>query len=183
MGLRGRANLTDEISFFITTTVMNFIPVFNYDSNCKLLIDNIKHYQSKYNFLILAYVIMPTHFHWIVVIDPAKGFISDIMRDIKKYSAWNIMDNLQKINSKYKNMFNKSQRAGQRRQLWNHRFDDLVIRNEKMLWGKIKYIHNNPVQDNLVKRPEHYKYSSARNYICDDHSILFVDTKYAGINM
>ena len=63
------------------------------------------------------------------------------------------------------------------------RFDDEVIRNEKMFWIKLKYIHHNPVKAGLVNKPEDYKYSSARNYILDDHSILKVDTDYAGIEI
>ena len=32
---------------------------------------------------ILAYVIMPTHFHWLIMVNPKYGTVSDIMRDIK----------------------------------------------------------------------------------------------------
>jgi REP element-mobilizing transposase RayT len=31
---------------------------------------------------------------------------------------------------------------------------------------KINYIHNNPVEAGIVERPEHYLYSSARDYHC-----------------
>ncbi len=57
----------------------------------------------------------------------------------------------------------------QRRKLWIKRFDDQVIRNEKMFWTKLKYIHNNPVKAGLVEKVEDYKYSSARNYVYNDH--------------
>jgi len=40
------------------------------------------------SFNILAYVIMPSHFHWIIEIDNKICTVSEIMRDIKKYSAW-----------------------------------------------------------------------------------------------
>jgi len=41
-------------------------------------------------------------------------------------------------------------------------------------------LHRNPVEAGLVDRPEKYKYSSAGNYINNDHSIIRVDTSYAG---
>ncbi len=63
------------------------------------------------------------------------------------------------------------------------RFDDEVIRNEKMFWAKLRYIHNNPVKAGLVIKPEDYKYSSARNYVNKDNSIIEVDTEYAGIEI
>ncbi len=64
-----------------------------------------------------------------------------------------------------------------------HRFDDEVIRNNKMFWVKLKYIHNNPVKAGLVSKVEDYKYSSARNYRTNDHSVIFVDTEYSGIEI
>lgn len=64
-----------------------------------------------------------------------------------------------------------------------HRFDDEVIRNQKIIWTKIKYIHNNPVKAGLAEKPEDYKYSSARNYILEDDSILYVEKSWTGIEM
>ncbi len=71
----------------------------------------------------------------------------------------------------------------QDRKLWMKRFDDEVIRNEKMFWTKLKYIHYNPVKAGLADKPEDYKYSSARNYLLNDHSVIKVDSDYAGIEM
>jgi hypothetical protein len=47
-----------------------------------------------------------------------------------------------------------------------------------MLRTKLEYIHNNPVKVGLVTNPEDYKYSSARNYVLDDHSVIEVDTDW-----
>lgn len=95
MALRGRTNLTDEHIFFVTTTTVGFTKIFTEDIYCDILIKNIKHYQDEYKFVLLAYVIMPSHFHWIVMLHPKSGTISDIMRDIKKYSAWDIMEKIE----------------------------------------------------------------------------------------
>jgi REP element-mobilizing transposase RayT len=130
MSLRGRNNLTDEEFFFVTTTVVNFTRIFIKDSICKLLIKNIKFYQHKYNFEILAYIIMPSHFHWVLKTDKRKGTISDIMRDIKNYSAWDILELLKQEKSLLLNNFELTGRHEQKHQLWIHRYDDEVIRNE-----------------------------------------------------
>jgi REP element-mobilizing transposase RayT len=87
MGRRGRINLTEERFFFVTTTVVRFIPIFNNYQLCDILISNIRHYRMKYNFIVLGYVIMPSHLHWIVIVNPKYGTTSDIMRDIKKFTA------------------------------------------------------------------------------------------------
>ena len=184
MGRRGRNNLTEEQFFFVTTTVVKFTPVFSNPHFCDILISNIKHYRKQYKFEVLSYVIMPTHFHWIVVVNPKYGTISDIMRDIKKFTAWQIFDTLdENKDSKLITTFKKSANglSDQQMKLWMKRFDDEVIRDEKMFWTKLNYIHNNPVKAGLVSKAEDYKYSSARNYIKGDHSVLQVDVEYAGI--
>ena len=185
MSLRHRNSLTECNIFFITTTVINFLNVFKDPAVCDLLIQNIKHYRERYKFEVLAYAIMPSHLHWIVLVDKKHGTISDIMRDIKKYSAWDIMEYLTKQSKKHEGIFISAAKGydDQNRKFWMPRFDDEVIRNEKMFFAKLQYIHNNPVEAGLAVRPEDYKYSSARNYVYGDQSVLEVDTEYAGINM
>jgi REP element-mobilizing transposase RayT len=176
MGRRGRANLTDEHFFFVTTTVVKYIPIFEDHSFCDILIENIKFYQNRYRFEILAYVIMPSHFHWIVEVKPKYGTISDIMRDIKKFTAWKIFDEIDKGKHKeLENIFREEAKglADQKRKFWMPRFDDEVIRNQKMFW----------VKAGLVYKPDDYKYSSARNYLTDDHNILKVNTEMGGVKL
>jgi len=182
-GKRNRTILTNEQFFFVTTTILEFKHVFTNDERCQILINNIKHYQKVFDFIILAYVIMPSHFHWIVKVNPAKGTISDVMRDIKKYSAWDLLEQLEKEKSVLLETFILNKSGKQKRQLWMHRFDDEVIRNNKMFWVKLKYIHDNPVKAGLVSVPEKYKYSSARNYINNDHSVINIDTNWGGVEI
>ncbi|MFH0990843.1 MAG: transposase [bacterium] len=182
MGLRGRQLIssTDHL-FFVTTTVVNSIRIFQEDRFCSLLIQNIKHYQKRYQFEIYGYVIMPSHFHWIVEVDHRYGTISGIMRDLKKYSAWDIMEAVE--NEQRLDLLEQFRNAAagyknQHRKFWMDRFDDEVIHNEGMLRTKLEYIHYNPVKAGLVLNPEDYRYSSTRNYICNDHSILQVKTDW-----
>ena len=186
MGRRGRNNLTGEHFFFVTATIVKFTPIFNNYHFCDILISNIRHYRKKYKFIVLGYVIMPSHFHWIVIVNPKYGTISDIMRDIKKFTAWKIFDYLTNKNDrKLIDIFEESAEGflNQTKKLWMPRFDDEVIRNQQMFWTKLNYIHNNPIKAGLVSRAEEYRYSSARNYITGDHSILEIDTEYGGINI
>ncbi len=178
MGRRGRLSLTDDEVFFVTTTVVNFTKVFVEDLYCDILINNIKYYQQQYGFIIFGYVIMPSHFHWIVRIQQKKGTISDVMRDIKKHSAWDMMEALQKENRPdLLRLFelNAQSYPDQHRKFWMKRFDDQVIRNPGMMRTKLEYIHNNPVKAGLVANQEDYKYSSSRNYFLNDHSVLKID--------
>ena len=186
MGRRGRYNLIGEHFFFVTTTVVRFLPIFSNSSFCDILINNIKYYREKFHFDVLGFVIMPSHFHWIVEVNNKYGTISDIMRDIKKFTAWQIFDKIKETQqTELEKIFKREARGiiNQERKLWMKRFDDEVIRNEKMFWVKLFYIHNNPVEAGLVLYPEEYKYSSARNYVNNDHSVIKVSTEIGGIYM
>ena len=124
------------------------------------------------------------HFHWIVQVDRTKGTISDIMRDIKKYSAWDIMEIIENMEKEdLIKIFEKNaiEYKDRKRKFWKKRFDDQVIRDQRMFWTKLKYIHNNPVKAGIVTRPEDYIYSSARNYIYGDHTIINVNTEMLGV--
>jgi REP element-mobilizing transposase RayT len=181
MPRRGRSRLSDERIFFVTTTVIKFQKVFEASLFCQILIDNIKYYQRKFKFVILAYVIMPNHFHWVVITNPKYGTISDIMRDIKKYTAWQVFDLLEMKKMNWLlHVFEKAavNKMDQRRKLWMERFDDFVIRSDFSLWTIVDYIHENPVKKGLVKAAVDYKYSSARNYFYNDQSVIEVDTGY-----
>jgi putative transposase len=183
MGLRGRATLIEERFFFVTTTVVEHTRVFSEPKYCDILIDQIKTWQVQFEFSILGYVIMPSHFHWIVEVNLQRGTVSDIMRELKSHAAWAVMDAIERDGrTDLTAVFIESGKpfADQRRRFWEKRFDDQVIRNQKMLMAKLSYIHNNPVKAGLVAAAEEYRYSSARNYIMGDHSVLYVDTSYAG---
>ncbi len=180
MALRGREQHVDESVFFVTTAVQSHARVFTADRYCDLFIENIKHYQRRYRFEIHGYVIMPSHFHWIVSTNPSLGSISAIMRDLKKYAAWEIMSALEMDHrDDLIRIFRGAGHdgSGQARKFWTERFDDEAIRNVGMFRAKLAYIHDNPVRAGLVQSPEDFKYSSARNYLLGDHSVLYVETE------
>ncbi len=52
-----------------------------------------------------------------------------------------------------------------------------------MFWTRLQYIHNNPVKAGIVTRAVDYKYSSARNYVYEDHSVIYVDTTWGGVKI
>ena len=181
MGLRGRNQLRHEKCFFVTTTVVEHAHVFANEDHCWILIRTIQHYQQRYKFSVLGYVIMPSHFHWVVQVDSAFGTISDIMRDIKKFCAWDVLEEIKKDGREgFTKIFSAAARGykNQGMKFWLDRFDDEVIRNEAMLRTKLEYIHNNPVKAGLVSNPEDYKFSSAGNYILGDQSVLEVETDW-----
>jgi len=49
-------------------------------------------------------------------------------------------------------------------QFWRYDNKPIELWSNKVIFEKINYIHNNPVEEGLVYHPEDYVYSSARDY-------------------
>jgi len=49
-------------------------------------------------------------------------------------------------------------------QFWRQDNQPTELYSPKFVFQKINYIHNNPVEAGLVEKPEHYLYSSAKDY-------------------
>ncbi|MGZ5008811.1 MAG: hypothetical protein ACXV8W_12955 [Methylobacter sp.] len=49
-------------------------------------------------------------------------------------------------------------------QVWEEGNHPQIIESEAVMRQKLDYIHQNPVKRGYVDQPEHWRYSSARNY-------------------
>lgn len=159
----------------VTTGVVEDIPVFS-DSVCSdILIRAVQAVQQSHRFEVLAYVIMPAYFRWIVHLGRGRSTISDVMRDLKKQSAWEIMSYLEKEHSYGAlTVFFRNARSldDQRRRFWRPHFDETVIGDLETLRSRIEAIHEEPVRAGLAGHAAEYRFSSARNHLLGDHAIL-----------
>jgi REP element-mobilizing transposase RayT len=53
-------------------------------------------------------------------------------------------------------------------QVWEEGNHPQIIESEVVMRQKLDYIHHNPVKRGYVDQPEHWRYSSARNYAGQD---------------
>ncbi|MBC8506337.1 MAG: transposase [Chloroflexi bacterium] len=79
---------------FVTSNVYRRIPLFVTYDYCKILLENIDHYRQVHKFSLFGYVIMPDHFH-ALILSEEDVFIRRIMQDIKKYTAKQIREHLE----------------------------------------------------------------------------------------
>jgi putative transposase len=61
-------------------------------------------------------------------------------------------------------LFKRSHKTESRYQVWEEGSHPQLIESEIMMRQKLDYIHQNPVKRGYVDQPEHWRYSSARNY-------------------
>jgi putative transposase len=129
--------------YFITSVTLYRKPILI--ENINLLRASIDNAREKYRFDIIAWVILPEHFHLLLNIQERN--ISTIIQAIKL-----------SFSKKY------NQRHSINRAVWQKSFWDHVIRNETDLYRHIHYIHYNPVKHGLAKTAFGYKHSSIFDY-------------------
>lgn len=112
---------------------------------------------------IIAYCFMPTHFHLIL-----QQIITD---GISKYIA-----NIENSYSRYFNIRHKRQGH-----LWQGKFKNVLVDDDKQLLHLSRYIHLNPVTAGIVSDPADWQYSSYNEYLrhndnrfCDYNDILTI---------
>lgn len=55
--------------------------------------------------------------------------------------------------------------------IWQDGYHPIDLGTNFLLEQKLEYIHNNPVKQEIVLLPEHYLYSSARDY-CGEKGLV-----------
>ncbi len=61
--------------------------------------------------------------------------------------------------------YKKAHKDDRAYQFWQEGYHSEWIQNDEMMRQKVDYIHFNPVKRGYVDQPEHWRYSSARNYM------------------
>ena len=162
--------LTTEEAYFITITVVDWIDIFTRLSQKKVIIDSLKYCQQNKGLEIYAYVIMSSHIH--LLCKGTDGFIlSDIIRYFKKFTSKKIIQTIiQEPESRREWLLASFKKAcahlkrNQDYKVWQDGYHAEHIYSNSFIKQKIDYIHNNPVEEKIVSLPEHYYFSSARNY-------------------
>jgi REP element-mobilizing transposase RayT len=149
---------------FLTCTVVGWIPVFTRPETMDIVLESWRYLQQNRGFQLFGYVILDNHLH-LIASSPDLG---REMKDFKSFTARQIIDLLeaQKVAVLLDQLAWRKARHKQESQyqLWQEGSHPQQIQGEEMMLQKLEYIHNNPVKRGFVDEPEHWRYSSARNY-------------------
>ncbi len=167
--------LNQEGLYFITSSIVGWLPVFYSEKYLNILIESIKFSQTKKNIKLYAYVLLDNHFHLIVSGDN----LSNVMKSIKSFTAKEIINQL-KIDQKevYLNHFkiNKLKyKVKSEYQVWQESYHPQELISDNIIQQKVEYIHLNPVRKGIVTEPEHWKYSSAGFFSTGEEGILHLN--------
>ena len=164
--------------YFVTMTVVGWLDVFTRREYQQIFIDSIIFCQQNKNLKVYCYCLMPSHFHFITYSE--KGEISNILRDMKKFTAKEliqaIQDNPQESRKElFLNQFayyGKNSGMKQELQFWQHENHPFFLFSNKMIQQKVNYILFNPVEAGFVNLPQEWRLSSA-----NEQSPIKIDEK------
>ena len=97
---------------------------------------------------------------------------ADLSRDMqrfKSYTAKRIIDYLEQTQAtrvlELLALFKRAHKTESQYQVWEEGSHPQLIESEAVMRQKLDYIHQNPVKRGYVDLPEHWRHSSARNYL------------------
>jgi putative transposase len=154
----------EEFPYFMTWTIVNWLPVFTRPEAVELVLDSWRFLQRERELKLYGYVILENHLHLIA----SAPKLAKLMKDSKSFTAREIIDLLERRHAetllkqlRFAKLPHKSECEYQ---FWQEGSHPEQIQGEEMMWQKLEYMHNNPVVRGYVDDPLHWRYSSARNY-------------------
>ncbi len=113
--------------------------IFMNNGNYQYLLRMVKEYYQKYGVAIIAYCLMPNHYHFL----------------LRQETDQSLSKFMQALNLQQK-------RTGT---LFEGRFKHKRVEKSEYLFVLCRYIHRNPVKAGLVTKPEDWIYSNYREWI------------------
>lgn len=157
-------------AYFLTMTVVGWIDIFTRPNHKMLLVHSLKHCQHKKGLELYGYCIMSSHLHLIAKAVGSEA-LSDVLRDFKKFTSKRLVEQvIEEAESRREWMlpfFKKEADRIKRNKyykVWQDGNQPKEIFSNNFFYEKLNYIHQNPVKELIVEKPEDYLFSSARNY-------------------
>jgi len=161
---------------FITATIGEWLPVFMSPACCDILVGSLEYCRSNLGLKVYGWVIMENHFHALL----GGSDLAKTLESFKKFTAREILLQLQAEGREWLLDQLSCRRAGHKKmthnhQVWQEGSHPQAILNDEIMRQKLEYTHNNPVKRGWVASPEHWRYSSAHEWLPGAIPVLRVD--------
>jgi putative transposase len=165
----------DELSHFVTSTTVQWLPVFTNAQRCDVIVRSLEYCRANKRLKVYAWVILDNHFHAIV----SAPQLSRVIADLKRHTAREILDLLKEENADWLlnqlRYYRAAHKTGSEHQVWQEGFHPQAIPSDAIMLQKLEYLHNNPVKRGLVASAEHWRYSSAHEWLSETVPLLRCD--------
>jgi hypothetical protein len=153
-----------EYPYFLTCTIVGWVPLFTRPEAVDILFDSWRFLQKNRHFLLYGYVVLENHLH---LVASAPDLANDI-KSFKMFTARQLIDLLERHNAQVLlqqlRALKLRHKTASEYQVWQEGSQPKQILNIEMMQQKLEYLHNNPAARGYVDDPLHWRYSSARNY-------------------
>ena len=156
---------------FLTCTIVNWLPVFTRPATVDIVLDSFRYLQRERGRLLYGYVILENHLHWIAASE-------DLSRDVGHFKSYTAKENVRQLEElrAYTLLeqfaFHKKRcKTDRKHQIWQEGSHPQEIQSWDMMRQKLDYIHENPVKRGYVDLAEHWRNSSARDYVGEEGMI------------
>ena len=152
--VRYRRNVVAGATYFFTVALR--------DRRATYLVDAITDLRAAFrvakqqqSFEIIAIAVMPEHLHAVIRMADDDADYAKLWRTVKGNFTQRLLLQGIPIQRNARGEYN----------LWQHRFWEHTIRDDRDLQTHVDYIHFNPVKHGLVKRVSEWPYSSFHRYV------------------
>ena len=157
--------------YFVSFAVVGWLDVFTRNEYKDLIVESLTFCQKKKGMEIHAWCIMTSHLH-LIFRSIGNQNPELLLGDFKRFTSKNIIKAIQENPKESRKEFlldyfkKEAQKTSNtsNNQFWRHDNKPIELWSNEVIQQKINYIHNNPVAEGIVFRPEDYKYSSASDY-------------------
>jgi REP element-mobilizing transposase RayT len=143
---RGAREKSSSGIYHIMLRGINKQVIFNDEEDFSRFIYYLGRYKKESDYKIYSYCLMNNHIH-LILKENSVELESILKRIAGSYAQW--------YNRKYS-------RVGH---LFQDRFKSKAVEDERYLFAAMRYIHMNPVKDNISKSMENYVWSSYSDYL------------------
>ena len=175
MPRRYRIFTNTHYAYFVTCTIVDWLPVLADDAYRRIVLDSLAYVRVHKQTQLNAFVVMPTHLH--AVLWPQEGInLSDVLHDFKRFTSRSISkEATRRGDHQFLDVFATARQQGRAQetsqyQVWQEGSHPEAIYTLDFARQKINHIHANPVQAGLAAAPEEWPYSSARAYLLGEET-------------
>ena len=147
----------ENYSYYLTVVTQNRQPILI--DNIELLRDSFRRSKQRYNYSIDAIVVLPDHIHMIITPQNPKEY-SKIITYIKRAFIYGLDE---QFREESKANLTASSYRRQHSGVWQKRFYEHTIRDERDYAKILDYIYTNPIKHGLVEHLKDWEYSSFRS--------------------
>ena len=147
---------------YLTCSCYRRLPLFDNDRIKDAFVDQLARVRRRRAFALYGWVVMPEHFHLLLVPHLPEVTVTDVLRGLKRPFAKAVLGRWRELDAAILGGV-RDARGNPHFWLRGGGYDrNIVSRHE--LHEKLAYIHNNPLRRGLVDRAADWPWSSARWY-------------------